>query len=119
MHLVLIKYTMPKMSQRKTLSKPYACQKPSMDRNCCLIVFLSYICHTVIHRKLQNVVYMKKKLMLKKGGMGNQKHHRVLSTSTCDIEECLRPYAMCNIYILYYVYWWSLVNQISIFRQSW
>jgi hypothetical protein len=34
--------------------------------------------------------------------MGNQKHHRVLSTSTCDLEECLRPYAMCNIYILYY-----------------
>ena len=54
------------MSQRKTLSKPYACQKPSMDRNCCLIVFLLYICHTVIHRELQNVVYMKKKLMLKK-----------------------------------------------------
>ena len=54
------------MSQRKTLSKPYACQKPSMDRNCWLIVFLLYICHTVIHRKLQNVVYMKKKLMLKK-----------------------------------------------------
>jgi hypothetical protein len=27
---------------------------------------------------------------------------------TCDLEECLRPYAMCNIYILYYVYWWSL-----------
>jgi hypothetical protein len=54
------------MSQRKTLSKPYACQKPSMDRNCCLIVFLLYICHTVIHRKLQNVVYMQKKLMLKK-----------------------------------------------------
>jgi hypothetical protein len=53
--------------------------------------------------------------------MGNQKHHRVLSTSTrgCDLEECLRPYAMCNIYILYNVYWWSLVNQISIFRQSW
>ena len=40
-----------------------------MDRNCCLIVFLLlYICHTVIHRKLQNVVYMihEKKLMLKK-----------------------------------------------------
>jgi hypothetical protein len=37
-----------------------------MDRNCCLIVFFLYICHTVIHRKLQNVVYMKKKLMLKK-----------------------------------------------------
>jgi hypothetical protein len=59
-------WQLPKMSQRKTLSKPYACQKPSMDRNCCLIVFLLYICHTVIHRKLQNVVYMKKKLMLKK-----------------------------------------------------
>jgi hypothetical protein len=44
--------------------------------------------------------------------MGNQRHyrHRVLSTSTCDLEECLRPYAMCNIYILYYVYWWSLVS---------
>jgi hypothetical protein len=30
----------------------------------------------------------------KKEGMGNQKHHRVLSTSTCgcDLEECLRPY---------------------------
>ena len=34
----------------------------------------------------------------KKGGMDNQRHHRVLSTSTCDFEECLRPYAMCNIY---------------------
>ena len=30
--------------------------------------------------------------------MGNQRHHRVLSTSTCDLEECLRPYVMCNIY---------------------
>jgi hypothetical protein len=31
---------------------------------------------------------------------------RVLSTSTCDLEECLTliPYAMCNIYILYHVY---------------
>jgi hypothetical protein len=44
--------------------------------------------------------------------MGNQRHHRVLSTSTCDLEECLRPYAMCNIYILYYVYWWSLVPNL-------
>ena len=28
--------------------------------------------------------------------MSNQRHHRVLSTSTCDLEECLtlRPYAM-------------------------
>ena len=81
------------MSQRKTLKTLCICQKPSMDRNCSLIVFFLYICHTVIHRKLQNVVYMKKK-----GGMGNQRHHRVLSTSTCDLEECLRPYVMCNIY---------------------
>ena len=33
-------------------------------------LFLLYICHTVIHRKLQNVVYMKKKSMLKKRGDG-------------------------------------------------
>ena len=41
----------------------------------------------MIHRKLQNVVYMKKKSMFikKKKGAGQ---HRVLSTSTCarDIE---------------------------------
>ena len=36
--------------------KRYICQKPGMDRNYCLIVFIVYICH----RKLQNVVYMKK-----------------------------------------------------------
>ena len=32
--------------------------------------------------------------------MSNQRHHRVLSTSTYDLEECLtlRPYVMCNIY---------------------
>jgi hypothetical protein len=29
-------------------------------------LFLLYICHTVIHRKLQNVVYMKKKIDVKK-----------------------------------------------------
>jgi hypothetical protein len=27
-----------------------------------VIISLLYICHTVIHRKLQNVVYMKKKV---------------------------------------------------------
>jgi hypothetical protein len=31
-------------------------------------LYLLYICHTVIHRKLQNVVYMKIKSMLKKRG---------------------------------------------------
>jgi hypothetical protein len=40
----------------------YICQKPGMDRNYCLIVFIVYtfVCHPVVHRKLQNVVYMKK-----------------------------------------------------------
>ena len=39
-------------------------------------LFLLYKCHTVIHRRLQNVVYMKKKKsMLKKRGKGNQRHH--------------------------------------------
>ena len=76
-----------------------------MDRNYCLIVFIVYICHTVIHRKLQNVVYMtesmikkKKKKKKKKGGGGGGQHlknkktkkreqHRVLSASTCGREE--------------------------------
>ena len=48
-----------------------------MDRNYCLIVFIVYICHTVIHRKFKNVVYMKKKSMFKKRGRGNQRHYRV------------------------------------------
>jgi len=39
-----------------------------------------YICHTMIHRKLQNVVYMKKKIDVKKKRGGQ---HRVLSTRTC------------------------------------
>jgi hypothetical protein len=42
------------------------------------------ICHTVIHRKLQNVVYMKKKSMFKKKRKkkgGGQ--HRVLSIRSC------------------------------------
>ena len=47
----------------------------------------------MIHRKLQNVVYMKKKIDVKKkekekrkGGTSRKKggHHRVLSTRTCD-----------------------------------
>jgi hypothetical protein len=48
-----------------------------------------YICHTVIHSKLQNVVYMKNKSMLKKkGGQHLSKKkgggpHRVLSTRIC------------------------------------
>ena len=41
-------------------------------------LYLLYICHTVIYRKLQIVVYMKKKIdVQEKGG-------RVLSTSTCE-----------------------------------
>ena len=40
-------------------------------------LYLLYICHPVIHRELQNVVYMKKKIdVQEKGG-------RILSTSTC------------------------------------
>ena len=42
-----------------------------MDRNYCLLVFIVYICHPVIHRELQNVVYMKKKSMFKKKGGGS------------------------------------------------
>ena len=38
-----------------------------MDRNYCLIVFIVYKCHTVIHRKFKNVVYMKKIDVKKKG----------------------------------------------------
>ena len=34
-------------------------------------LYLLYICHTVIHRKLQNVVYMNKKSMFKKKREGN------------------------------------------------
>jgi hypothetical protein len=43
-----------------------------MDRNYCLIVFIVYtfVCHPVVHRKLQNVVYMKKNRCLKKRGGG-------------------------------------------------
>ena len=33
-------------------------------------LYLLYICHPVIHRELQNVVYMKKKSMFKKKGEG-------------------------------------------------
>ena len=56
----------------------------------------------MIHRKLQNVVYMKKIDVKKKGGMGNQRHHRVLSTSTCDLEECLtlRPCYVQHLHTL-------------------
>ena len=47
--------------------------------------------HTVIHRKLQNVVYMRKKLMggniLKKKKEKKGEQHRVLSTSTCGSEH--------------------------------
>jgi hypothetical protein len=55
-----------------------------MDRNYCSIVLYDvrnpawiettvrlYICHTVIHRKLQNGVYMKKKIHVKKKGGSN------------------------------------------------
>ena len=47
-------------------------------------LFLLYICHTVIHRKLQNVVYMKKiDVKEKRGGGQSEAPYRVLSTSTC------------------------------------
>jgi len=50
-------------------------------------LYLLYICHTVIHRKLQNVVYMKKKSMLKKkkkrGGIGSCPHVPVSSPPVC------------------------------------
>jgi hypothetical protein len=52
--------TLFKITGKNTFKTLCICQKPSMDRNCCLIVFFLYICHTEIHRKLQNVVYMKK-----------------------------------------------------------
>jgi hypothetical protein len=68
-----------------------------MDRNCSLIVFFVYMSYSDTYKVAKCCVH-EKKLMIKKGGMGNQRHHRVLSTSTCDLEECLRPYVMCNIY---------------------
>jgi hypothetical protein len=39
-----------------------SCQKPGMDTNYCLIVLIVYMSYsnTNVHRKLQNVVYMKK-----------------------------------------------------------
>ena len=44
-------------------------------------LYLLYICYPVIHRELQNVVYMKKKIdVQEKGG-------RVLSTSTCTCDK--------------------------------
>ena len=52
------------------------CQKPGMDRNYSLIVFIVYMSSSDTYRKLQNVVYMKKKSMFKKkGGGSNQRHH--------------------------------------------
>ena len=42
------------------------CQKPTMDRNYCLIVFI--VCQTVIHRKLQNEYEKKIDVQKKKGG---------------------------------------------------
>jgi hypothetical protein len=60
-----------------------------MDRNYCSIVLYYvrnpawiettvrlYICHTVIHRKLQNGVYMKKKIDVKKKGGATYKKKR-------------------------------------------
>ena len=41
----------------------------------------------MIHRKLQNVVYIKKKIDVKKRGDG---HHRVLSTSTCERNKIIQ-----------------------------
>jgi hypothetical protein len=78
-------------------------------------LFLLCICYTVIHRKLQNVVYMKKKIDVKqKGGMGNQRHHslwhRVLSTSTCGSDQFnldIWLYNLCNFIIL------SMQNKLS------
>jgi hypothetical protein len=72
---------------------------------------LLYICHTVIHRKLKNVVYMKKIDVKKKEGMGNQKHHRVLSTSTCV------KYLFCQVMYKFYTFNLSqvlIVNLIEI-----
>jgi hypothetical protein len=49
---------------------------------------LLYICHPVVHRKLQNVVYMKKnrcskkKKKKKKKKKGGNIYYRVLSTTT-------------------------------------
>jgi hypothetical protein len=61
-----------------------ACQKPTMDRNYCLIVFI--VCHTVIHRKLQNEYEKKIDVQKKKGGQHLKKkggrQHRVLTTCT-------------------------------------
>ena len=51
---------------------------------------LLYICHTVIQRKLQNVVYMNKKSMFKKKGEGeSEAPNMVLSTSTCALYEAM------------------------------
>ena len=80
------------------------CQKPGMDRTT-VWLYLLYICHTMIHRKLQNVVYIKKKSMLKKNKINKKKnkkkgeqhlekrggHHKVLSTRTCDFAPYRSP----------------------------
>ena len=99
---VLIKYTIAQnVSKKNTFKTLCICQKPSMDRNCCSIVFFVYMSYSDT-QKVAKCCVREKKLMIKKGGMGNRRQHshRVLSTSTCDLEECLRSYAMCNICIL-------------------
>ena len=78
-----VKTGCPCKQSRVTYLLPYTYIRNPIWIETTVWLFLLYICHTVIHRKLQNVAYMKKKSMLKKGGMGNQRHHRVLSTSTC------------------------------------
>ena len=47
----------------------------------------------MIHRKLQNVVYIKKKSMLKKKEKRGEQHleKRVLSTRTCDFAPYRSP----------------------------
>jgi hypothetical protein len=43
------------MSQRKTLSKRYAYVRNPVWIETAVLLFFLYICHTVIHRKLQKV----------------------------------------------------------------
>ena len=91
-----MKYTIAQnVSKKNTFKTLCICQKPSMNRNCCLIVFF---CIYVIQWYLESCKMLctwKKKWCLKKKRDGQSEapyNHRVLSTSTCDLEECLRPY---------------------------
>ena len=84
------------MSQRKTLSKPYAYVRNPVWIETAVWSF--FFCIYVIQWYLESCKMLctwKKNWCLKKKRDGQSEapyNHRVLSTSTCDLEECLRPY---------------------------